>query len=121
MRKWQRVIPRDKGSPRYRIAHGWKDEFGSLENRGAYFIFTHTHIFSFIFSSYIYFFLYFFSFLSLSHFSPLNSKIASYLPPPPCLDICSSSGKEVIEIRYRKYFSFGKILEIFNLGTIDLP
>jgi hypothetical protein len=23
--------------------------------------------------------------------------------------------------RYRKYFSFGKILEIFNLGTIDLP
>jgi hypothetical protein len=26
----------------------------------------------------------------------LNSKIASYLPPPPCLDVCSSSGKEVI-------------------------
>jgi hypothetical protein len=24
-----RVIPRHKGSPRYRIAHGWK-EFGSL-------------------------------------------------------------------------------------------
>jgi hypothetical protein len=29
----------------------------------------------------------------------LNSKIALYLPPPPCLDICSSSGKYVIEIR----------------------
>jgi hypothetical protein len=29
----------------------------------------------------------------------LNSKIALYLPPPPCLDVCLSSGKEVIEIR----------------------
>jgi hypothetical protein len=29
----------------------------------------------------------------------LNSKIALYLPPPPCLYICSSSGKEAIEIR----------------------
>jgi hypothetical protein len=28
----------------------------------------------------------------------LNSKIALYLPPPPCLDVCSSSGKKVIEI-----------------------
>jgi hypothetical protein len=26
----QRVILRHKGSPRYRIAHGWKDEFGSF-------------------------------------------------------------------------------------------
>jgi hypothetical protein len=24
MCKWQRVIPRHKGSPRYRIAQGWK-------------------------------------------------------------------------------------------------
>jgi hypothetical protein len=24
MCKWQRVIPRHEGSPRYRIAHGWK-------------------------------------------------------------------------------------------------
>jgi hypothetical protein len=24
MCKWQRVIPRHKGSPRYRIANGWK-------------------------------------------------------------------------------------------------
>jgi hypothetical protein len=30
---------------------------------------------------------------------PLNSKITLYLPPPPCLDVCSSSGKEVIKIR----------------------
>jgi hypothetical protein len=29
----------------------------------------------------------------------LNSKIALYLPPPPCLDICSSLSKEVIKIR----------------------
>jgi hypothetical protein len=27
--KWQWVIPRHKGSPRYRIAHGWKNDFGS--------------------------------------------------------------------------------------------
>jgi hypothetical protein len=46
-----------------------------------YFIFTHTHIFFFI---------------KIFICSPLNSKIASYLPPPPCLDVCSSSGKEVI-------------------------
>jgi hypothetical protein len=26
----------------------------------------------------------------------LNSKIASYLPPPPCLDVCSSLSNEVI-------------------------
>jgi hypothetical protein len=25
-----RVIPRHKGSPRYRIAHGWKIEYGSF-------------------------------------------------------------------------------------------
>jgi hypothetical protein len=24
MSKWQRVMPRHKGSPCYRIAHGWK-------------------------------------------------------------------------------------------------
>jgi hypothetical protein len=30
MCKWQRVIQRHKGSPCYRIAHGWKDEFGSF-------------------------------------------------------------------------------------------
>jgi hypothetical protein len=29
----------------------------------------------------------------------LNSKIALYLPPPSCLDVWSSSSKEVIEIR----------------------
>jgi hypothetical protein len=30
---------------------------------------------------------------------PLKSKFALYLPPPPCLDVCWPSGKEVIEIR----------------------
>jgi hypothetical protein len=28
--KWQRMIPRHKGSPRYRIAHGWKIEYWSF-------------------------------------------------------------------------------------------
>jgi hypothetical protein len=63
----------------------------------------------FIFISYI--LIFFFSFFHYTHtcFSsslflsfyllPLNSKIALYLPPPPCLDVCSSLGKEVIEIR----------------------
>jgi hypothetical protein len=51
-----RVIPRHIGSPRYRIAHGWKNEFGSFNletlkflmhfrEPGSSFIFTHTHIF----------------------------------------------------------------------------
>jgi hypothetical protein len=58
-----------------------------------YSIFLHTHFF--LFSLYS-FFLFFQKFI----FYPLlNSKIALYLPPPPCLDVCSSSGKEVIEIR----------------------
>jgi hypothetical protein len=48
-----------------------------------------------------FFFILTFFLLSFSFFNllPLNSKIAFYLPPPPCLDVCSSSGKEVIEIR----------------------
>jgi hypothetical protein len=62
-------------------------------------LFLHILIYFF---SYIYFFpLYLYTHFSFSFFiySPLNSKIALYLPPPPCLDVCSSSGKEVIEIR----------------------
>jgi hypothetical protein len=67
-----------------------------------YFIFTHNHIFfsfSLISIFYFSFFLSSFSFSSFFIYPPLNSKIALYLPPPPCLDVCSSSGKEVIEIR----------------------
>jgi hypothetical protein len=122
MCKWQRVIPRHKGSPRYRIAHGWKDEFGSFNLEALtflmhfrepgssllfYFYIIHTHIFFLFFSfshTHIFvlsLFFSFFSFLSqFFYFAPLlNSKIALYLPPPPCLDVCSSSGKEVIVIR----------------------
>jgi hypothetical protein len=64
------VIPRHKGNPRYRIAHGWKNKFGSFNletlkflmhfrdpGSSLYFIFTHTHIF-FSFLIYIYLFLY---------------------------------------------------------------
>jgi hypothetical protein len=48
---------------------------------------------SFFFSHFFFFFL-----INFFIWSPLNSKIALYLPPPPCLDVCSSLGKEVIEI-----------------------
>jgi hypothetical protein len=61
MCQWQRMIPRHKGSPRYRIAHGWKIEYGpfNLEalkflmhfrepGSSLYFYFTHTRIFLFL-------------------------------------------------------------------------
>jgi hypothetical protein len=88
MCKWQRVIPRHEGSPRYWIAHGWKDEFGSFnletlkfqmhfrEPRSSlYFIFISYIL---IFFSFLIFFLYtlfffLFFFLSfLSFFAPLE-------------------------------------------------
>jgi hypothetical protein len=69
-----------------------------------YFILYHTY--SYIFFFFSHFFLSLCSLFSFSFFLflffyllPLNSKIVLYLPPPPCLDVCSSSGKEVIEIR----------------------
>jgi hypothetical protein len=53
-----------------------------------------------IFFSFLIFSLYsFFLFLFLSHqiflfiCSPLNSKIALYLPPPPCLDVARPRAK----------------------------
>jgi hypothetical protein len=110
MCKWQIVIPRHKGSPRYQIAHGWKDEFGSFNIETLKFLMHFREPGSslyFIFISYILIFFFFSHFFSLySHFFlfsliflPLNSETALCLPPPPCLDVCSSSGKEVIEIR----------------------
>jgi hypothetical protein len=72
---------------------------------GSSFILAHTHIFLFFFLIHIFFFILIFSFsfsffFNIFYLIPLlNSKIALYLPPPPCLDVCSSSGKEVIEIR----------------------
>jgi hypothetical protein len=43
----------------------------------------------FLFLTYIYIYIYIFSFFLLNFFicTPLNSKITSYLPPPPCLDV----------------------------------
>jgi cellulose synthase/poly-beta-1,6-N-acetylglucosamine synthase-like glycosyltransferase len=93
----------------------WENEFGSFNlealrflmhfrepGNSLYFIF-YTYSYFSLFLIYFFFFLYtHFFLLFLSHFficSPLNSKIALYLPPPPCLDVCSSSGKVVIEIR----------------------
>jgi hypothetical protein len=83
MCKWQRVIPRHKESPRYRIAHGWKNEFGSFDfetlkflmhfrelGSSLYFIYTiHTHIY-FYFFIHIYIYIYFSFFFYLL---PLNS------------------------------------------------
>jgi hypothetical protein len=81
MCKWQRVIPRHKGSPRYEIAHGWKDDFGSFNLEALKFLMHFREPGSslyFIFISYIlicfshHFFslysLFFFFFLSFSHF-----------------------------------------------------
>jgi hypothetical protein len=71
MCKWQRVLPRHKGSPRYRIAHGWKDEFGSFKlealkflmhfrepGSSLYFI-IHTHICIFFLYTHLFFFFFF--------------------------------------------------------------
>jgi cellulose synthase/poly-beta-1,6-N-acetylglucosamine synthase-like glycosyltransferase len=113
MCKWQRMIPRHKGSPRYRIAHGWKTEYGSFNlealnflmhfrepGSSLYFYFyTYSSFFLFFSSFFLSFFLFlihfFFSFFLIKFFicSPLNSKIASYLPPPPCLDVARPRAK----------------------------
>jgi hypothetical protein len=94
-----------------------KNEFGSFNYKtlkflkhfrepgsSLYFIFScflHIYIYiSFSFSLYSFFSFFISSlFFSFFYLLSLNSKIALYLPPPPCLDVCSSSGKEVIEIR----------------------
>jgi cellulose synthase/poly-beta-1,6-N-acetylglucosamine synthase-like glycosyltransferase len=113
MCKWQRMIPRHKGSPRYRIAHGRKIEYGSFnfealkflmhlrEPGGSIYFYFYTYLYFFIFLiflflSFFFFLIFFLSFIKFFIYSPFNSKIASYLPPPPCLDVCSSSSKEVI-------------------------
>jgi hypothetical protein len=78
MWKWQRVIPRHKGSPRYQIAHGWKDEFGSFNLETLKFLMhfrelgsslnlflyhTYSYVFSFLnFSLYSFFLFLSFSF-----------------------------------------------------------
>jgi hypothetical protein len=64
-----------------------------------YFIFIFYILIFFLFSFSPLYSLFSFSFSSIFYLLPLNSKIALYLPPPPCLDACSFSGKEVIEIR----------------------
>jgi hypothetical protein len=67
MCKWQRVIPGHKGSPHYRIAHGWKDEFGSFNLEALKFLMHFRELgvhFYFIFTSYL---LIFFLFFSFSH------------------------------------------------------
>jgi hypothetical protein len=83
MCKWQRVIPRHKGSPCYQIAHGWKNEFGSLNletlkflmhvrelGTSLYFIFI-SYIFIYLFSHFFFIITFFFFFLIIFLFSPL--------------------------------------------------
>jgi hypothetical protein len=72
MCKWQRVIPRHKGSPRYRIAHGWKNEYGSFNLETLKFLMHFREPWSSLFYFYTYshfslFLIYFFSF-SYTHF-----------------------------------------------------
>jgi cellulose synthase/poly-beta-1,6-N-acetylglucosamine synthase-like glycosyltransferase len=57
-----------------------------------FYFYTYSYFFSF---SHIYFFIFSFSSFFLNFFicSPLNSKIASYLPPPPCLDVARPRAK----------------------------
>jgi hypothetical protein len=90
MCKWQRVIPRHNGSPRYRIAHGWKMSMDLLSLESLKFLMHFREPGSslyFYFYTYSYFFFSFFphtyTFLFLIFFSskfficsPLNSKIA---------------------------------------------
>jgi hypothetical protein len=73
MCKWQRVIPRHKGSPRYRITHGWK-MIMDLLNLKPWMHFREPgeftlHILIFFSFSYFSFFSFFLSFfLSFIHF-----------------------------------------------------
>jgi hypothetical protein len=71
MCKWQRMIPRHKGSPRYRIAHGWKIEYGSFNLEALKFLMHFREpgsslYFYFYTYSYFFFFSYFSFFLSFS-------------------------------------------------------
>jgi hypothetical protein len=77
MCKWQRVIPRHKGSPRYQIAHGWKEEFGFKLLKLLKFLMHFREPGSplyFIFISYIliYIFFFFYTYFFLFLFAPLK-------------------------------------------------
>jgi cellulose synthase/poly-beta-1,6-N-acetylglucosamine synthase-like glycosyltransferase len=66
MWKWQRMIPRHKGSPHYRIAHGWKIEYGSFNLEALKFL---MHFREPGCSLYFYFYTYSYIFFSFSHIS----------------------------------------------------
>jgi hypothetical protein len=73
MCKWQRMIPRHKGSPCYRITHGWKIEYGSF-NLGALKFLMHFREpgSSLYFYFYTYSYIFSFSHISLSFFLSYN-------------------------------------------------
>jgi hypothetical protein len=68
-------IPRNKGSPRYRIAHGWKNEYGSFNLEALKFLmnfrepgsslcfYFYTYSYFFFFSDFSFFLSFFFLFL----------------------------------------------------------
>jgi hypothetical protein len=127
MCKEQRVIPRHKGSPRYRIAHGWKIEYGSFnlealnflmhfrEPGSSFYFYTYSYfsLFSLLtfFHSFFFSFIHFFVIHSVTRLTPevwffylhpfklfliapfWTLTIASYLPPPPCLDVARPRAK----------------------------
>jgi hypothetical protein len=136
MCKWQRVIPRHKGSPRYQITHGWKNEFGSFKletlkflmhfrEPGVHFI-LFLHILTFFSFSHTYIFFLFFFLLSFSSYfficSPFNSKIAFYLPPPPCLDVVLGQRDDRDNVGIRNTFPLERYLKSSILApSCDLP
>jgi hypothetical protein len=142
MCKWQRVIPRRKGSPRYRIAHGWKDEFGSFNLEALkflmhfrepgsslyfisisyiliYFFFSHVFLYTLTFFFFLSFFLSFFYFFLVLICSPwtLSCIVPTSSPLLRHLLVLEQRGDRD-NVGTRNIFSFGEILEIFNLGTI---
>jgi hypothetical protein len=100
------MLFRESGSSLYFIFRSYILIFVSF----VIFFFILTFFIFFLSLSHFFFILTFLLFLSLYNFSffflinfficsPLNSKISLYLPLPPCLEVCLSSGKVVIEIR----------------------
>jgi hypothetical protein len=139
MCEWQRVIPRYKGSPRYRIAHGWKDEFGSFNLETLKFLMHFREPGSslcFIFISYILIFFSFLIFLSLyslsfclflflsfffSFFvcSPWTLKLHfTYLLPHAYTLLILWQRDDRDKVGTRNTFPLERYFLIFNLGTI---
>jgi hypothetical protein len=142
MCRWQRVIPRHKGSSRYRIAHGWKDEFGSFNLETLkflthfrelerwvwifYFYIIHTHIYFFFLFSFFFLYTHFFLFPSFFLFficSPwtLNCIVPTSSPMLRCLLVLGQRGDRD-KVGTRNTFPLERYLApSCNLPWIDDP